>query len=405
MNHRTPTVKLHPQSWKQIRLGHPWIIKDQYTERFSKSIFLQAFNPKDNSQKVILLNDYRHPKIKARLWNIVHRNDSFNLAIFRKQLYSRLQESVQKRINLQNQRENIYLVFGEGDFLPGLFIQQFKNLLLIQLYTNCYDDNLKILLKYLRDILQMTYPTIKWQGGYIQYRTINTQKKFKTFNWSDRPLPQKIEIKEFNLTYKIDYTSFYDQGIYTDMSSIRQWLAPHIKQCNSLLNLYCYTGAYSLFALQQGVMHVTSVDLSNKYLQWLEENLQLNPQLNPEYHQIHKQDVITFLKEVKANSFDFIICDPPSFSSDGKQSTSAFKQYDHLLPLTLQALKPQGKLAIFLNTHSITKNKFLKKIETLLAESKIKAQIIKHLNLDQDCPRLKGFPEGDYLKGFLIQKN
>lgn len=102
--------------------------------------------------------------------------------------------------------------------------------------------------------------------------------------------------------------------------------------------------------------------------------------------------------------FDFIICDPPSFSSNGKNSSSAFNQYEKLLPLCIEILEENGKVAIFLNTHSITKNRFQKKIEDIIKNQKLKCHIIKHLGLEQDCPRKKGFPEGDYLKGFLIQK-
>jgi 23S rRNA (cytosine1962-C5)-methyltransferase len=187
------------------------------------------------------------------------------------------------------------------------------------------------------------------------------------------------------------------------MSAIRTQLAPHFIPGQKVLNLYAYTGAYSLFALKHQATKVISVDLSAKYLQWLETNLQLNPKLNSKAHESVAQDTTKFLQNTP-DHFDIIICDPPSFSSNKKKSASAFKQYDELLPLIVKHLTKQGKAFIFLNTHSITKNKFLKKVETILKEQKLPATIIKHLGLQDDCPRRKGFPEGDYLKGFIIQK-
>jgi 23S rRNA (cytosine1962-C5)-methyltransferase len=321
-------------------------------------------------------------------------------------LYARLEQSIQKRVELLNQRDNLYLVFGEADFLPGLFIQKMGELLLIQLYTESYKDNMKVLLQYLKENLKKIMPQINWQGAYIQYRSQGKSKKVQEIRWQGSPLPKELQITEFRVNYQIRFNDFYDHGIYTDMSGIREKLKPLISSSHNLLNLYCYTGAFSLFALSLGVENVTSVDLSTKYLDWFNENLRLNPELLKMKPKTYAEDVVKYLQAAKKSNtkFDFIICDPPSFSSNGKSSSSAFKQYETLLPLCLDILEPGGKLAIFLNTHSITKNKFLKKVEDILRISKVKTSIIKHLTLEQDCPRKIGFPEGDYLKGFLIEK-
>lgn len=395
-----PNVKLHPESWKQIKKGHPWIIKDQYTSSFSKSPFLRAI---EKNQKVILLNDPSHPKIKARVWDNVELQASFDINTFRNQLYSRLEDSILNRKTLFESRDNMYLVFGEADFLPGLFIQKLGSVLLIQLYTEAYKDHFKILLKYFKEILIKNFPDTHWDGVFIQQRNHDKITEIKESPWGRYKLPNELTIKEFGVNYKLLVKNFYDQGIYTDMSAIRFKLSSDIKAAKSVLNLYCYTGAFSLYALSLGVEKVTSVDLSKKYLEWLEHNLGLNPELLTENHTSVAQDVPKYLQKTE-EKFDFIICDPPSFSSNGKSSSSAFSQYEKLLPLCMSRLEVGGKIALFLNTHSITKNKFQKKIEDIIKNNKLKCHIIKHLGLEQDCPRRKGFPEGDYIKGFFIQK-
>ena len=149
---------------------------------------------------------------------------------------------------------------------------------------------------------------------------------------------------------------------------------------------------------------VHSVDLSKKYLNWLDENLELN---NFEgKHNSYKNSVFEQLKEFKkqGQSFDFILSDPPSSSSDGKKRTNAMKNLKAELPLMVDLLDKGGHIVVFLNTHQVSPRKFQQKLLDVLKEKKLKLKIIKNLRLTKDCPTHKGFPEGDYLKGILLQK-
>jgi 23S rRNA (cytosine1962-C5)-methyltransferase len=190
------------------------------------------------------------------------------------------------------------------------------------------------------------------------------------------------------------------------MSSIRHTLAPLIKKDSSVLNLYSYTGAFSLWALKLGAKEVTSVDLSPKYIEWLQQNLGLNPELNSAQHQALVMSVDESLEKFISENkkFDFIICDPPSSSSDGEKRTSAIKAYRELLLKMDKVLLPQGRLVIFLNTHQVTNQKFEKTIQDNLKELKLNYKLGTRLSLGQDCPTLKNFPEGSYLKGLVLEK-
>ena len=104
------------------------------------------------------------------------------------------------------------------------------------------------------------------------------------------------------------------------------------------------------------------------------------------------------------SQFEVIICDPPSASSDGTTTSSALKSYEKLLPLMLKLLTSNGSLFVFLNTHAISWTKFEEKLKQIIASSEFanKINIGKRFKLNEDCLPLKGFHEGDYLKGFLI---
>ena len=108
----------------------------------------------------------------------------------------------------------------------------------------------------------------------------------------------------------------------------------------------------------------------------------------------------------KGEKFEVIICDPPSASSDGNKISNALKSYENLLPLMLELLdQNNGKIFAFLNTHTISWNKFEEKLKNIVDSSSYKNRIIigKRFKLSEDCAPLKGFHEGDYLKGFMIE--
>jgi 23S rRNA (cytosine1962-C5)-methyltransferase len=192
------------------------------------------------------------------------------------------------------------------------------------------------------------------------------------------------------------------------MSAIRKSMRPYLENKKSLLNLFSYTGAFSIYCLGMDFEQVSSVDLSSKYLSWLDENIALNPRLKKENHESLCMPCERALEKFigEKRKFEVIVCDPPSASSDGHKITNALKSYETLLPQMLEVLDEEnGSLFVFLNTHTISWNKFEEKLKNIIETSSFKNKVIigKRFKLAEDCLPLKGFHEGDYLKGFLIE--
>ena len=243
------------------------------------------------------------------------------------------------------------------------------------------------------------------EGVWVQTR--QTGEKNQKFPKSLNPnLTQKqFAIEEFGVKYQLQLGNSYDIGIYTDMAAIRDELRNDFLKAESVLNLYSYTGAFSLFALKNQANKVVSVDLSKKYLDHLDLNIELN-EIGSATHTCVCKSSLKALEDMDQQQFDLIVCDPPSSSNDGKKRSNALKDYQQLIPQMVRVLKNKGKLVLFLNTHRTARHKFEQKIKQILDEQPSqKLQIVKKLRLNSDCPTLKGFPEGDYLKGLVIQKN
>jgi 23S rRNA (cytosine1962-C5)-methyltransferase len=259
---------------------------------------------------------------------------------------------------------------------------------------------------YLKNIVEkLKKNDIEFESVWIQERGIGEQKPPTHFEGIKN---NQFSLKEFGVDYHIDLTTYYDHGLYTDMAGLRKKLSPEFKG-KKVLNLYCYTGAISLFALKQEANEVVSIDLSKPYLEWLEKNLQLNSLLDFNKHSALNMSVQDGLRKlVKENQqFDLILCDPPSASSDGKKITSALQEYENLLPQLIQILNPKGKLVSFLNTHHVSMAKFEGKMKSILKEKGLEknVKLNTHLGLAEDCPTRKGFPEGSYLKGLIFTKS
>jgi 23S rRNA (cytosine1962-C5)-methyltransferase len=400
---KIPECLIHPVSIKLLRQGHPWITADNFSNRFPRqSEFIIATDDRKRPM-ALLMHDPYHRNVKARVWSTKAPFDR-EAQHFTAGIQGRLDLAFEKRLNQKElkDRENYYLAFGEADQLPGLFIIRLKDRVLIQFYTGFWNRYKSII----QTTVQEVFPEIKDENIWFQLRGETKELQKLPQNALDQNRRDEFHLSEFGTQYLIRLGSSYDHGLYTDMSSLRQQLSKMVRAESEVLNLYSYTGAYSLWALKLGAKVVTSIDLSPKYIEWLQQNIALNPELDHNRHEALTVSVDEALVELKSKerSFDLIICDPPSSSSDGEKRTSAIKSYRDLLVKMDQVLKPGGKIIAFLNTHQVTQEKFDRVIKDYLTELKLNYKMSTRLHLGQDCPTLKGFPEGSYLKGIILEK-
>lgn len=404
MNNLLPLYDVHPISIKLLKKGHPWILKDKFTEKFKpRDRFIVA--QERRRPLSLLIHDPKHSNVKARVW--ATRGD-FNKHIknFRKDLSTRIDKAFKKRKqqDLLKSRENIFLIFGEADELPGIKLTLLKDQLLFQFYSFFWENYEENIINHCLKSFNQTFAKDLTKGDcWIQYRADGSSQKQKPRCLDPNCSFRSLEIKEFGVNYQVQLGKFYDYGLYTDMASVRDHLKEFFTQSQTVLNLYSYTGAFSLFALEKGAKEVVSVDLSETYIEDLEKNISLNSFEQGE-HQSMTMSVNDAMKSLmeEQKKFDLIISDPPSSSSDKNKRSNALKEYESLLPKLKDTLSQEGKLIIFLNTHKVNRSKYRQKIDQIIESKNLKLKVIKSLKLAQDCPELKGFPEGSYLKGLVL---
>lgn len=394
---------VHPVSVKLLKQGHPWVTADTFSNRFPRNEeFVIATDDKKRAI-ALLINDPFHKSIKGRVWSTKFPFDREALH-FTASIQARIDNALVKREAMKElkERENYYLVFGEADQLPGLFILKLQDRILIQFYTGFWTRYKGIL----QTTIQEHFPEITDDKVWFQTRGETQQFQKLPQNSADQGKREEFHLQEYGVQYWIRLGGQYDHGLYTDMSHIRERIKPYLNEQTKFLNLFSYTGAFSLWALKNKAEEVVSVDLSPKYIEWLQNNLELNPDLDHTKHQAMVKSVDDALEELQSQNrrFNVILCDPPSSSSDGNKRTSAISNYKNLLSSMDKILDVNGKLIVFLNTHQVTAQKFERVISDNLKELKLNYVIRDRLKLGSDCPTLKGFPEGDYLKGLILEK-
>ena len=156
-------------------------------------------------------------------------------------------------------------------------------------------------------------------------------------------------VHENGLTFLVNLDDYLDTGLFLDHRPTRL-LVRERSAGKRVLNLFAYTGSFSVYAAAAGAEHVTTVDLSNTYLDWARENFKANG-LDPGEHAFVAEDVLAWLEKAQASSYDLVVCDPPTFSNSKKMDATFDVQRDHpaLLNQCLQLLKPDGQLLFSTN--------------------------------------------------------
>ncbi len=182
----------------------------------------------------------------------------------------------------------------------------------------------------------------------VRQRKAGRQGQYEKFD------EQKVEriVPEGGLSFIINLTDYLDTGLFLDHRITRGLVRDEAKGMN-VLNLFCYTGSFSVYAAHGGAKMVTSVDLSKTYLNWAKRNMQYNKLYKDTIHDFVHGDVLEWLEYMPANSYDLIVCDPPTFSNSKRMDDNFDVQRDHvmLIKKLLKGLTDGGKI-YFSNNYS-----------------------------------------------------
>lgn len=287
------------------------------------------------------------------------------------------------------------LVHGEGDFLPGLIIDIYGNTAVVQAHSPG--------MHYARNIIANALVSIKDAGIKNVYYKSETTLPYKA-----QLDPQNDYIigayetniaTENGLKFHVDWLKGQKTGFFVDQRDNRS-LLEHYAKGRNVLNMFCYTGGFSFYAMRGGANIVHSVDSSSKAIALTNANVELNfPDDNR--HEAFAEDAFKFLNGID-NRYDLIILDPPAFAKHRSAIKNALIGYRKLNAKAFEKIRPGGILFTFSCSQAINKEQFRLAVFSAAAQSRRKVRILHQLTQPADHPINIYHPEGEYLKGLIL---
>lgn len=312
---------------------------------------------------------------------------------------SRLQSALDVRTSLgiaDNAENNTFrLVHGEGDNLPGLVIDCYGSTAVMQAHSvgmhEFRMDICKALVKVMGNRINNVYYKSETT---LPYKAELGQQNGFIYGGSDEDTT-----KENGLLFHVDWLKGQKTGFFVDQRENRSLLEKYSKG-KSVLNMFCYTGGFSVYAMRGGARLVHSVDSSAKAIELTNANIELNFS-GDSRHEAFCEDAFRFL-DANEGKYDLIILDPPAFAKHRAALHNALKGYTRLNVKGFEKIKPGGILFTFSCSQVVTKDNFRNAVFTAAAQAGRKVRILHQLHQPADHPVNIYHPEGEYLKGLVL---
>lgn len=395
-------LRVGPESARMVELGHPWIIADAHTKKWPAGIagdLIELEDPQGKFLATALLDPGE--RVVSR---IISRK---KIRLDHNWLKERLESASALRGNHGNlgDTDAYRLVNGEGDGLPGLTVDAYGGYLMVQLYGSAWRPHLPLVTSELEKLLSP-------RGIYEKNRPQKTRElgasgagKSYSRLLCGKPAQGRHLVRENGLNFLVSLEKGLDTGLFTDQRKNRRDLMARAKG-KRVINLFSYTGAFSVAAAAAGASKVTSVDVSAPYTDWARENFAAN-RLNPARHEFIVGDCLDTLLDLKRQGrhYDIVIMDPPSFSTTAKSRFTTRGGTSDLVAAALPLLPEGGILLCSSNHQKVDVADYLKELRRGAIQAGCELRVISLSGQPEDYPYPVTFPEGRYLKFAVCVKS
>ncbi len=383
-----------PETVRMLELGHPWIVADAYTRKWPAGSAGQTVALSD-SQGRFLATALLDPddRIVARVL------DRKQIQLDKKWLAKRLLSAIGLRRHADLNDTTVYrIVNAEGDGLPGLTVDRYADYLMLQIYSAAWRPHIKLVTQVLQELLS---PLGIYEKSRPQKtRELEAVSDSKSYGklLAGKTAPQRMEVRENGLSFLVSLEQGLNAGLFLDQRRNRRDLMERVKD-KRVLNLFAYTGAFSVAAAAAGAARVTSVDASPGYTNWARDNFTAN-RLNPQHHEFIVGDCLTVLGKLAhaGKTFDVILMDPPSFSTTSKNRFTTRGGTSDLVAAVLPLLAENGLLIASSNHQKLDVADYLKELRRGALQVSCDLRVISLRGQPEDFPYPVTFPEGRYLK-------
>jgi 23S rRNA (cytosine1962-C5)-methyltransferase len=374
------------------RRYHPWIFSGAIKKIYGSPVEGDLVEVYDNKDEFLAIGHYQPGSIAIRILSFSRVEPDIDF--FRERISKALTYRETTGI-LHNPETNVFrLIHAEGDDLPGLIIDYYNGVAVMQMHSvgmyRLRKEFTAILKELLGDKITAVYD--KSEGTIPHMSGISAQNEF-LYGKSD-----PLVVTENGLRFKIDWTTGQKTGFFIDQRESRKLLCEYTNG-RSVLNMFGYTGGFSVYAMKNAKL-VHTVDSSASAIDLADENIKLNYGDDPR-HESFQVDAFDFLNDIR-DKYDMIILDPPAFAKHQNVLANALQGYKRLNIKAIEQIKPGGIIFTFSCSQVVTKENFRKSVFAAAANTGRRVKILHQLGQPVDHPVNIYHPESEYLKGLVL---
>ena len=377
-----PTLELPGQLKRGLQAGHPWIYRDHVP---------RGFRAASGTWVKVRAGGYSAFALWDETSKIALRLFSERVVPDADWVRERVANALALRRALLGEDTSAYrLLYGEGDGIPGLTVDVYGSFAVIVTYADSLETLVPWVVRALVELLKL--------HGVVRRARVRDGEPPRLEALHGRLPPRDLIIVEHGLRMQVDLFMGQKTGLFLDHRANRRFLG-ELCAGKRVLNLFSYTGAFSLYAARAGATTVTSVDLSQPAARAARANFELNG-FDPEAHEFLSEDVFEFLERTRRAgiTYDVVICDPPSFANSREQQKNALRAYVSVNSAGLRVLEPNGIYAAASCTAQVSSDAFRGVLAEAAVNAKRRLQIFHDAGHAADHPIFVGHPEGRYLK-------
>jgi len=383
------TISLKQGRDHSIRRFHPWVFSgaiEHATDGLKDGDWVEV---KDASKKTLGFGHYQKGTITVRLiwFGAVPPGDS----IYRSKINVAFSQRLETHV-ISAYTNAFRLVHGEGDGLPGLIIDVYDEVAIVQAHSAGMHQDRKLIC----DAIVQVMPDYGFTLSSVYYKSL-FEKSESEYLVGMAAVPHMV--MEHGNKFYVDWEEGQKTGFFLDQRENRKLLG-EMSKYKTVLNTFCYTGGFSVYALQNQATLVHSVDASEKAVAMTRKNLTLNG-FDPHVHECIASDTFDFLKD-KKNVYDVIILDPPAFAKHKEARHQAVKGYQRLNTEAMKMIKHGGILFTFSCSQVVDRQLFYDTVVSAGIQSGREIKVLHHLSQPADHPVSLYHPEGEYLKGLVL---
>ncbi|WP_299578124.1 class I SAM-dependent rRNA methyltransferase [uncultured Sunxiuqinia sp.] len=387
-----PIITLKAGKEQSLNRFHPWIFSgavNYISRELEEGELVRVVSSKD---EFLAIGHFQIGSIAVRVLSfedtVIDRN------FWKKKLAVALE--LRRSLGFHESQTNVFrLIHGEGDGLPGLIVDFYNGTAVYQAHS-------------------VGMYLVRHELAEL-FKELMGDQLVAVYDKSDKTLPFKANIQpengyllgqsepcivqEYGLSYRVDWVEGQKTGFFIDQRENRK-LVEQFSKGRDVLNMFCYSGGFSFFAMQGGAQKVHSVDASAKAIELTRQNVALNFK-DDQRHEAYVADAFDFMRDMK-DRYDLVILDPPAFAKHRGALRQALQAYKRLNAKAFEQIRPGGILFTFSCSQVVSKDQFREAVFSGAAISGRKVRILHQLHQPADHPINIYHPEGEYLKGLVL---